>query len=57
MQQLRVSLDFKSTAEYRGCDPVTVNGRRSRTYHWDGRADIFCSRRRCSAEAKQQGAV
>ena len=23
----------------------------------DGWADIFCSRRRCSAEAKQQGAV
>ena len=38
-------------------EPGTVNGGRSRTYHWDGWADIFCSRRRCSAEANQQGAV
>ena len=30
---------------------------RGRTYHMDGLADIFCSRRRCSAEAKQQEAV
>ena len=34
-------------------EPGTVNGRRSRTYLWDGWADIFCSHRRCSAEAKQ----
>jgi hypothetical protein len=32
-------------------EPETVNGGRSRTYHMDGWADIFCSRRRCSAEA------
>ena len=38
-------------------EPGTVNGGRSRTYHMDGWADIFCSRRRCTAEAKQQGAV
>ena len=33
------------------------SGGRSRTYHWDGWADIFCIRRRCSAKVKQQGAV
>ena len=37
--------------------PGTLDGGRSRTYHWDGWADIICSRRRSSAEAKQQGAV
>ena len=43
-------------AEQQGGDgePGTVNGGRSRVYHWDGWADIFSSRRRCSAEAKQQ---
>ena len=34
-------------------EPGTVDGGRSRTYLWDGWADIFCSHRRCSAEAKQ----
>ena len=38
-------------------EPGTVNGGKSRTYHMDGWPYIFCSRRRCSAEAKQQGAV
>ena len=38
-------------------EPGTVNVGRSRTYHMEGWADIFCSRRWCSAEAKQQGAV
>ena len=37
--------------------PGTLDGGSSRTYHWDGWADIICSRRRSSAEAKQQGAV
>ena len=37
--------------------PGTVNWGRSRTYHMDGWADMFCSCRRCNAEVKQHGAV
>ena len=38
-------------------EPETVNGGRSRTCHMDGWAGIFCSSSRCSAEAKQLGAM